>query len=67
MVDPSLESCDSPLQEEPTLPSLGKPTVEGAPLETDHTVDFSPFRNFDQGARPLARLGSGGASVFLEA
>ncbi len=59
MVHPSLESCDPPLQGKPTLPSLGQPTVKGAALEVDQTLDFSPFRSCDQGARPLARLGFG--------
>ena len=59
MVDPSLESCDGLLQEKPTLQSLGHPTVKGAALEVDRTFDFSPYRSFIQGARPLARLGFG--------
>ncbi len=67
VIDPSLESCDSPLPRKPTLLPLGQPTVKGAPLEMDQTLDFSPSRDFDQSARPLARLGLGGASVFLGA
>ena len=65
-VDPSLESCDPPLQEKSTLPSLGQPTVKGAALEVDQTLDISPYRSFIEGARPLARIGLGGANIFLE-
>ncbi len=46
MIDPSQESCDSPLQEEPTLPSLGLRTVKGTPLQLGQTLDFSPSREF---------------------
>ena len=67
MIDPSLETYDSPLQEEPTLPSLRQFTMEGAPLERDQTLGSSPSRDFDQSARPLARLGFDGVSIFLEA
>ena len=67
VIDPSLERCDSPLQEEPTLPSLEQPTMTGTPLEIDQTLNFNPFTDFDQGAGTLARLGFGGANVFLEA
>ena len=67
VIDPSLESCDSPLQEEPTLPPLGLPTVKGTPLKVRQTLDFSHSRGFSQSARPLARLEFSGASIFLEA
>ena len=66
VIDPSLENCDSPIQKEPTLPSLGQPPMKGAPLEVDPTLDFGPSSNFSQGARPLACLGFSGAKVFLE-
>ena len=67
VVDLSVESYDPPLQEEPTLPLLGLPTVNGTPPKVGQTLDFSPSREFSQSARPLARLGFGGVSVFLEA
>ena len=66
VIDPSLESYESPLQEEPTLPSLRQTTMEGASLEMDQTLGSSPSRDFDRSARPLARLGFEGTSVFLE-
>ncbi len=41
--------------------------MKGAPLEMDQTLDSSTSRDFDQSVRSLARLGFGGASVFLGA
>ena len=66
MIDPSLESCDSRLQEELTLPSLTQPTVKGTPPKVGQTLDFSPSRDFSQSARPVTRLGFGGVIIFRE-
>ena len=66
LIDPSLESCDSRLQEKSTLQSLGQPTMEGASLEVGQTLISSPSRCFSQSARPVARLGFGGVDVFLK-
>ncbi len=59
VVDPFLESCDPPLHEKPTLPSQGQLTVKGAAFEVGQTLNFSPYRSFIQGARPLASIGLG--------
>ncbi len=50
MINPSVESIDSPLKEKPTLPSVGQPTVNGdlfkvaQTLISSHCGDFGPLR-----------------------
>ena len=50
----SLDSSDSPLEGEPTLPSVGPFPVKGAPIKVAETLNFDPSDPFSQGARWLA-------------
>ena len=65
VVDPSLESFESLRKAHP--PIAGTTHCQGALLEIGQAPNFSPFGDFGQGARPLARFRFSGASVFLEA
>ncbi len=56
MINHSLDSCDSPSEEEPTLSSVGPFLVKGASFKVVETLDFDPSLQFSQGARCLARF-----------
>ena len=55
MINPSLESYDSPLNRAPTLPSVRSPSVTGPSGKVISILDFGPYGNFGLSARPLAR------------
>ena len=55
MIYPSLKNRDSPLNREPTLPSGRSPNVMGPTGKVVSALNFDLYKNFSQGARPLAR------------
>ncbi len=57
--NPSLESCDSPLNEKVTLPTVEQPTVKGVLFKMARTHNFDLRGNFGRSTRLLARLRMG--------